>query len=346
MISSLRTSLAVSSILVLTAALTAGCASSPGKSPTSKSRSITVYSGQHEQTVKLLTDDFTKRTGIAVNLRSGNEAELANQLLQEGSATPADVFYAGNPPPLEALRASGMLAKVDPTTLAKVPAQYASPNKQWVGVSARSGALVYNTASNKPAALPSTLQELAGPQWKGKFGFAPTETDFSPIVSALAKLKGDGAAEKFLVGLKSNAKAYEDNEAVAAAVNRGEVQVGLLEHYYWFRLHKELGDSGTHSALHYFAPGDPGGLLAVSGAGVLSASKHKSDAQQFLAYLVSAPAQQVIGTSDSFEYPLAIGAATSQPLRPFDQLRPPALTAADLGDGKHALELLQKASLL
>jgi len=334
--------------LLLTAIVTAGCASggSGATGSGATGSSITVYSGQHEQTVKLLTDDFTARTGVKVQLRSGNEAELANQLLQEGSASPADVFYAGNPPPLEAVRAKGLLAEVDAGTLAAVPAQYASPTRQWVGVSARSGALIVNTDTNKPVALPTTLQELAGPAWKDAFGFAPTETDFSPIVSALAATKGDPAAKAFLAGLKANAKAYEDNEAVAAAVNRGEVQVGLLEHYYWYRLHEELGDAGTHSELQYFADGDPGGLLAVSGAAVLASSKHQPDAQRFLAYLVSAPAQEVIATSDSFEYPLATGAATRKALRPFEQLRPPVLSPVDLGDGRHALDLMQDAGLL
>lgn len=332
---------------------TAACAS--GTSPTSKADSsgsslaaaaITVYSGQHEQTVKLLTDGFTKATGIPVDLRSGNEAELANQLVQEGSASPADVFYAGNPPPLEAVREQGLLAPVDATTLAKVPAQYDSPAQLWVGISARVGALIVNTGSNKPAVLPSTLQELAGPQWKGKFAFAPTETDFTPIVSALAKVKGDAAAQAFLTGLKNNGKAYEDNEAIAAAVNRGEVQVGLLEHYYWYRLKQELGASASHSELRYFAPGDPGGLLAVSGAGVLASSKHSKQAQQFLAYLVSPAGQDVIATSQSYEYPLATGAASKQPLKPFSELRPPPVSSVELGDGRAALAMLQKANLL
>ena len=335
--------------LALTGPLLGACAtgqqqSAPGTA--TQAGSITVYSGQHEQTVRQLVGDFTRRTGIRVNLRSGDEAELANQILQEGTASPADVFYAGNPPPLQVVRAKGLLALVQASTLAAVPAKDDSPTGQWVGVSARSGALVYNTAQVPPARLPATLQELAGPAWKGRFGFAPTETDFSPIVTALARTRGASAAERFLVGLKANAKVYADNEAVAAAVNRGEVQTGLVEHYYWYRLRKELGDGATHSALHYFAAGDPGGLLAVSGAGVLASSRHQGDAQRFLAYLVSAPGQSLIGTSDSFEYPLAKGARSSQPLRPFDQLRPPALSPVDLGDGKQALALLQQANLL
>ena len=332
--------------VVASAACATGTTSTDPTSTGGARQSITVYSGQHEQTVKLLADAFTTQTGITVNLRSGNEAELANQLLQEGSASPADVFYAGNPPPLEAVRAKGLLAPVDAATLAKVPTRFSSPVQQWVGVSARVGALIYNTGSNRPAVLPRTLTELAGPAWKGKVGFAPTETDFSPIISALAKVKGQAIAQAFLDGLKSNGKAYDDNEAIAAAVNRGEIQVGVLEHYYWYRLQQELGAAKTHSALGYFASGDPGGLLAISGAGVLKSSKHSAQAQRFLAFLVSPAGQQVIATSQSYEYPLATGQSTKQPLRPFDQLAPPAVSSVDLGDGRAALAMLQKANLL
>ena len=341
-----RLALAAGVVLATAACATGTTTATTGPAGTPGGAAITIYSGQHEQTVKLLTDGFTRATGIAVNLRSGNEAELANQLLQEGTASPADVFYAGNPPPLEAVRAKGLLAPVDATTLAKVPAAYDSPAGQWVGVSARVGALVVNTGRNRPSALPATLQELAGPAWKGRFAFAPTETDFTPIVSALAKVKGTAAAQSFLDGLKRNGKAYEDNEAIVAAVNRGQVQVGLLEHYYWYRLKQELGAAKMQSALQYFAPGDPGGLLAVSGAGVLRSSKHARQAQQFLAYLVSPAGQAVIATSQSYEYPLAKGATTRQPLKPFTELRPPSVSSVDLGDGRAALAMLQRADLL
>jgi iron(III) transport system substrate-binding protein len=336
-----RLALAVTALLA-----TGACASGTAGPASAGAASITVYSGQHEQTVKLLTDGFTKETGIAVRLRSGNEAELANQIVQEGSASPADVFFAGNPPPLEAVREKGLLTPVDVATLTKVPSQYNSPARLWVGVSARVGALIVSTSGSKPVVVPNTLQELASSAWKGRFAYAPTETDFTPIVSALAKVKGDRAASAFLTALKANGKAYEDNEAIAAAVNRGDVQVGLVEHYYWYRLKQELGASGIHSELRYFAPGDPGGLLAVSGAGVLASSKHSREAQQFLAYLVSPAGQAVIATSQSYEYPLATGAATKQPLKPFGELRPPGVSSVELGDGRTALALLQQANLL
>ncbi|MBV8539146.1 MAG: iron ABC transporter substrate-binding protein [Pseudonocardiales bacterium] len=309
-------------------------------------QTITVYSGQHEQTASLLAAGFTAATGIKVALRSGDEAELANQILQEGTASPADVFYAENPPALEALREKNLLAPVDAATLAAVPAAYNSPQGRWVGVSARSAALVFNTAATSEAQLPASVLDMAGPAWKGRFGFAPTETDFQPVLTAVAKLKGTDVAARWLADLKADAKVYPDNETLVAAVNNGEIATGLIDHYYWYRLARELGPAKTTSALHYFGPGDPGSLVDVSGAGVLASSKHAAAAQKFLAYLVSKPAQMIIGSSDSYEYPLGSGVSTSQPLRPLDQLHPPALTASDLGDGRSSLAMLQQAGLL
>lgn len=314
--------------------------------PNGAGEKITVYSGQHEQTAKLLVDAFTKATGITVNLRSADEASLANQILQEGAASPADVFYSENPPALEAVRENHLLAQVDPTTLAAVPAADSSPQGQWVGVSARAAALAFNTNQTTDAALPASVLDMASPGWVDKFGYAPTETDFQPVVTAIARLKGADTATRWLAEVKAHGKPYPDNETLVAAVNTGEVATGILDHYYWYRLAREVGPAHTTSALHYFGPGDAGSLVDVSGAAVLASSKHASAAQKFLAFLVNKDGQNIIATSDSFEYPLGSGVVTAQPLRPFNQLRPPALTVEDLGDGKASLAMLQQAGML
>ncbi|MDQ2790781.1 MAG: iron ABC transporter substrate-binding protein [Actinomycetota bacterium] len=333
-------------VLVLTGLLAVGGCGGVGSTQDAAGQTITVYSGQHEQTAQLLVAGFTAATGIKVELRSGGEAELANQILQEGAASPADVFYAENPPALEALREKNLLSPVDGATLAAVPAAYDSPQGRWVGVSARSAALAFNTAEISEAQLPASVLDMAGPAWKGKFGYAPTETDFQPVLTAVAKLKGADAVRQWLADLKANAKVYPDNETLVAAVNSGEIATGLIDHYYWYRLQRELGPAKTNSALHYFGPGDPGSLVDVSGAAVLASSKQAGAAQKFLAYLVSKPAQTIIGTSDSYEYPLGSGVTTSQPLRPLAELHPPALTVEDLGDGRSSLAMLQQAGLL
>jgi iron(III) transport system substrate-binding protein len=307
---------------------------------------LTLYSGQHEQTTSLLVAAFERQTGIKVQVRFGDEASLGQQVLQEGSSSPADVFYSENSPVLEALREHGRLAPVAASTLAAVPRAYSAASGDWVAVSARVSALVYNTSQIAPASLPSSILELAEPKFKGKVAFAPSETDFQPLVAAIIALEGEAAAERWLKGLQSNGKAYPDNETVVTQVNDGQSTLGPVNHYYWYRLRAELGAGGTHSALHYFRPGDVGALVDVSGAAALSSSSHPTDAQRFLAFLVSPSGQRVLAASKSYEYPLRHGVAPAAGLPPLASVRPAALTPAQLGDGSTALALEQKLGLL
>ena len=309
-------------------------------------QSITLYNGQHEQTTAKLVSAFEKRTGVKVSVRSADEAELGNQIIQEGSSSPADVFYTENTPVLEHLREQNLLARLLPTTLAAIPARYNSSQGVWVGVSARMSVLVYNTGQISPAELPSSILALAQPQWKGKLGVAPSETDFQPLIAAITKLDGAAAAEKWLEGIKANSKIYPDNETVVTQVNNGESAIGLINHYYWYRRRTEVGQGGLHSALHYYAPHDPGALLNVSGAAVLKSSSHQAAAQAFAAFLVSREGQEVIAHSDSFEYPLRPGVRAASALPPFDQLQPVPITLSELGDGSTPLALEQKLGLL
>jgi iron(III) transport system substrate-binding protein len=332
--------------LLLAACGSSSSSSTSSSAPTGSASTITLYNGQHEQTTAKLVAGFEKQTGIKVKVRSDDEDVLGNQIMQEGSHSPADVFYTENTPVLEDLQEKGLLAPVDVLTLASVPVKYDSPQGDWVGISARVSALVYNTSKIKASELPSSILELAQPRWKGKVGFAPSETDFQPLVTAISKLDGVPAAEKWLKGLQANGKVYPDNETVVAQVNNGESAVGLINHYYWYRLRDEVGQSGLHSALHYFAAKDPGYLLNVSGAAVLRSSKQQVAAQKLVAFLVSTRGQEILAHSHSYEYPLGSGVQTAQPLKPFNQLQPTSLTIGDLGNGHAPLELEQKLGLL
>jgi iron(III) transport system substrate-binding protein len=332
--------LLLSSLLVSAGVLLSACGTG------GKSAALTVYSGQHEQTTALLVARFEKQTGISVAVRSGDEATLGNQLLQEGANSPADVFYSENTPVLEALRERGLLAPVAPATLDSVPHAYDSAQGEWVGVSARASVLVYDTSSLQPSRLPRSILELAEPAWRGKLGFAPSETDFQPLLSAVIRLRGLAAAERWLKGLQANGRIYPDNETVVNQVNNGESSIGPINSYYWYRLRDELGAGAVHSALHYYAPGDPGALIDVSGAAVLRASTHAAAAQAFLAFLVSPAGQETIAHSHSYEYPLHPGIGAAGGLPPLASLHPVAITPAELGDGRPALELEQKLGLL
>jgi iron(III) transport system substrate-binding protein len=336
--------LSVAAALALSAC--GSSSSSTSSSSSSASTTITLYSGQHEQTTSLLVKDFERQTGVKVKVRFADEATLASQILEEGSASPADVFFTENTPVLELLREKGALQSVSPATLAAVPSRYDSTEGDWLGVSARVSTLVFNTDKLSAAQLPSSLLELAEPKWKGKVSFAPSETDFQPLITAIEKLDGKAAAERWLKGMQSNGKVYPDNETVVSQVNNGESELGPINHYYWYRLQAEEGKSGTHSALHYYAAGDPGDLINISGAAILKSSSHQAAAQRFLAFLVSRSGQEAIAHSDSFEYPLRPGVSPAPGLRPLSQIEPNSLTPSELGDGSAPLAMEQRLGLL
>ena len=333
--------------MVMAAGALAGCGST-GAATAGSAQTITLYNGQHEETTDALVAAFTRLTGIKVKVRSDDEDVLVQQIEQEGQASPADVVFTENSPALEVLREKHLLAALPASTLADVPARFDSPRGDWAGVSARVSILVYNTRDLPKSKLPTSVMQLAGPQWSGKLAIAPGETDFQPVVTSIADAYGQQAALRWLRAIKANAgnHVYPDNETITADVNSGRAQIGIINHYYWYRLRYEIGAANMRSAIAPFAAGDPGYVLDVSGAAVLASSRHRSAAQRFVAFLVSEQGQQIIAKGDSFEYPLGSGVQTSQPLIPFSQLRPNPIGVAALGDGHLALSLLQQAQLL
>ncbi|HEX3793719.1 MAG TPA: extracellular solute-binding protein [Acidimicrobiales bacterium] len=310
--------------------------------------SITLYSGQHVQTTQSLVNAFEKKTGIAVHVRSDDEDVLADQIETEGTHSPADVFFTENTPPLQVLAGKGLLSSIKKSTLAHTPKKYDSPQGKWVGISARVSVMVYNTSLLKASDLPTSAMDLAQPRWKGKVAITGSETDFQPIVTSIAKAHGTAAALKWLTSFKANAgsHSYPDNETLVDEVNKGQVALGIINQYYWYRLRAEEGASHIHSAIAYFAPKDVGYVIDVSGAAVLRSSKHQAAAQKFVAFLNSAQGEQIIAHSDSFEYPIGSGVTTAQPETPFSQLQPNGITIAQLGTGATAIRLLQEAQLL
>lgn len=308
---------------------------------------LTLYSAQHPQVNAMLVAAFTKKTGIQVRLHEGEGPDVASQIIQEGADSPADVFFTENSPELNLLDEKGLLAPVDKGTLAQVPAKYSAADGDWLGVLARENVLAWNPALIKQSELPASLLDLAKPEWKGKLGFAPSDSDFLPLVSAVIKQYGKTRALAWLEGLKANGTIYQDDEGAVAAVARGSVAVAIINNYYWYRLETELGPKKIDSKIYHFKNGDIGGLINISGAAVLKSSKNQAAAQKFLAFLVSKPAQEMLGRSDiDFEYPLRPGVPPNPELTPFKDLQPPAINASTLGDDQEAGTLLQQAGLI
>lgn len=338
-------------VIAVLAALASGCGSSssaPSAASVGQSSggTLTLYSAQHEQMTNALAKAFEAQSGATVRVRFGEDEGLANQIVQEGSASPADVLLSENTPPLELLAEKGLLAKVDPPALAQVPSRYDSKDGDWVGVAARETVLIYDPRQISASELPASILDLAKPDWKGKLAIAPSEPDFVPIVSAVDKLDGRAATASWLEGFASNAKRYDDNEGIVAAVEAGQVDAGVINHYYWFEQRAEVGASKVHSKLYYFGHEDPGALVDISGASALKSSKDPVLARRFLAFLVSKQGQSAMTHSGDWEYPLRAGVAPPPGLVPFAKLEAPGVGPADLGDGSVPLALMQQAGLL
>ena len=306
---------------------------------------ITVYNAQHKELLNEMTPGFTKETGIDVRLRNGDDFELANQLVQEGSASPADVFLTENSPAMSLVDSKGLFAPVDAKTLAQVPAQYSPSTGNWVGFAARSTVLVHNTTLIKDADLPASILDLANPAWKGKVAFSPTGADFQAIVSAVLTTSGEAATKTWLKGIKANGIVYDGNSTVMKAVNSGEVEVGVIYHYYWYADQAESGANSDNTKLHSFGSKDPGAFVSVSGAGVLKSSGKKSDAQKFLTYLNGKIGQQALADGKAFEYPLNPAVAVKSPVKPFGELDPPVIDVAKL-NGPKVISMMQEAGFL
>jgi len=337
----IRATVAAGVVLALGAAASA-CGSSGSAAG---AQSITVYNAQHESLTKAETDAFTAQTGIKVTMRNGDDSEMSNQIVQEGAASPADVFLTENSPGMTLVDSKGLFTRIDQATRDQVPAQYAAGDGSWVGWAARSTVLPYNPSKLTPQQLPASIMDLAQPQWKGKIGISPSGADFQAIVSAVVQLKGDDAALAWLKGLKENAKLYQGNTSVMKAVNSGEIEAGVIYHYYWFGDQAESGANSKNAQLKYFKNQDPGAFVSVSGAGVLKSSKHSDAAQQFVAFLTSQKGQQILSDSDAFEYSIASGVPANPKLVPLTELNPPKVDVSAL-NGPKVVDLMRQSGLI
>ncbi|SIO20006.1 iron ABC transporter substrate-binding protein [Agromyces cerinus] len=324
----------------------AGCAAT-GENPdaSASADALVIYNAQHEQLTEEWTAAFTEETGIEVSLRNGGDSELSNQIVTEGAASPADVFLTENSPAMSLVEDAGLFAPVDSATLDLVPAQYRPSSGAWTGIAARSTVLVYNPSLISEAELPSSLMDLQNPEWKGRWGAAPSGADFQAIVSAMLATQGEEATSSWLEGMHSNATVYNNNIATMKAVNAGEVPVGVIYHYYWYRDQDGTAENSGNTKLHYFGNEDPGAFVSISGGGVLKSSAHADEAQEFLAWLAGPAGQTILGEGYSFEYPVSTGVPARSPLPALDSLNAPAIDPSTL-NGPDVVALMTEAGLL
>ena len=312
-----------------------GCAATTSDS----ANSITIYSGRSETLITELLDTFTQETGIAVNVRYGDSAELAAQILEEGSNVQADVFFSQDAGALGALAKEGLTKSLPSDITDLVDASYKSKDSQWVGVSGRARVLVVNP--EKVTELPTSYKDLMEPSWKGRIAIAPTNASFQAFITAIRITEGDEAAEEFLIAMKENAVLFEKNGLIMQAVEDGVVDAGLINHYYWFELENEKGVGNMKSELAWFEDQDAGNLINVAGVAVLS---DNASANVFAKWLLGETAQNYF-VQNTWEYSLT-GVPEAAGLKPFSEIRSPKIDLSDLDSLAETLELIRKAGLL
>ena len=306
---------------------------------------LVIYSGRNENLVGPLIEQFQTDTGIQVEVRYGGTSEMAATILEEGNNSPADLFYGQDAGALGALSQAGRLAPLPDAVLELVDGRFRSTQGDWIGASGRARVLVYNTELVSEADLPADIWGLTEARWQGKIGWAPTNGSFQAFVTALRVLEGEDQAKAWLEAMIANGvQSFANNTSIVEATGRGEIEAGLVNHYYLLQFLAEQGEA--FPARNYFFPtATAGAMINVAGAGVINSAAHPQAAQTFLAYLISPSAQQYFADQTN-EYPLIPGVSLNPILPPLEELVTPSLDLADLEDLQGTLELLQEVGAL
>jgi iron(III) transport system substrate-binding protein len=328
-------------VLVLAAAATvAGCGGGGGSSGP-----LTIYSGREEELVAPLFEMFTEQTGIEVEVRYGDSAELAATIAEEGENSPADAFFSQDPGSLGAIESQ--LSELPQEILERVDRRFRDSDGRWVGTSGRARVIVYNTDELIEDQVPDSVFDLTHAHWKASVGIAPTNASFQAFVTGMRLADGDEKTREWLEALKRNEpKFYEKNAAIVEAVAAGEVEVGLVNHYYLYLIKAESPDAPV--ANHFLARGDPGALVSVAGAGVLESADDTSQAEQFIEYLLSQEGQRFyVDAAEEAEYPLIEGIEPKEGLPSLTELEGPDVDLTSFGAEHEAtIELLRDTGFL
>ncbi|MDQ1051005.1 iron ABC transporter substrate-binding protein [Streptomyces sp. V4I2] len=332
--------------LLLPALAACGSDNDKGGSADGGDSTLVIYSGRNEKLVKPILDKLEKAVGSKVEVRYGDSAELAAQILEEGDRTKAGLFFSQDAGALGALSKEGMLAKLPQSSLDEVDPAYRGGAGDWVGLSGRVRVIAYNPDQVTEDEVPDSVHDVVKPEWKGKVGFAPTNASFQAFVTGMRVLDGDDATREWLKSLKASGKTYANNLATLDAVESGEVSLGLVNHYYWYERVAEKGEDKVNAKLHFLPGKDPGALINVAGVGILKDGGQTATAQKAVDYLLSEEAQTYFADKTK-EYPLAAGVTSSvEGLPSFGSLNAPDIDLGKLESLQETLAMLQDVGLV
>lgn len=335
---------ALTALLALGAACAADEPTNEAEEPTDET--LTLYSGREEELVGPLIEQFEEDSGLSVEVRYGDTADLASQIIEEGERSPADVFWAQDAGALGAVAAEDLFSTLPEVLTGLVPEGFSSPERHWVGTSGRARVLVYNKKNVSEDELPASVLDLTDAEWRGRVGWAPTNGSFQAFVTALRRLRGEDEAREWLEGMKANeTQVFEGNSPIVQAVASGELDAGLVNHYYLLELEEEDPDINDKAGNHFFEDGDPGNLINAAGVGILESTDQPSAASRFVGFLLSRSGEQYFG-EETIEYPLQEGAEPDERLTPLDEIGAPEIDLSDLSDLQATLDLLRETEVV
>jgi iron(III) transport system substrate-binding protein len=309
-------------------------------------QTLTVYSGREEEIVAPLFEQFETASGIDVEVRYGDSAELVATLAEEGDSSPADVFFAQDAGSLGGAAEAGLLATLPDTALERVDPAYRDSNGRWVGTSGRVRVVAYNTDAVSESELPTSILGFTDPAWSGRIGLPPTNGSFQAFVSAMRLSLGDDATREWLEGIVANEpKLYESNSQTVEAIAAGEIDAGFVNHYYLYLLKDEQPDAPVANS--FLEAGDPGALVNVAGVGIVEGTENEEAAARLVEFLLSDEGQAFYADrAEEAEYPLAGGIEAREGLPPLESLQGPDVQLGALGpELESTLALLNEVGL-
>ncbi|MGH2828618.1 MAG: extracellular solute-binding protein [Actinomycetota bacterium] len=306
---------------------------------------LTIYSGRDEALIGPLLEQFSEENDIPIDVRYGDSADLALLISEEGENTPADVFLSQSPGAVGFLATQDLLGELSANELSAVDPRFESEDGRWIGLSARQRVLVYNEELVSEEELPDSVLDMTDERFAGDVALAPTNGSFQDFVTAMRQIEGDDVAERWLTDMAANdSPTYADNSSIVDAVARGEVPMGLVNHYYNYRKLEE--DPGAPSRNYVFPQGDIGSLLIASTGSIIADTERQEEATAFIDYLLTDEAQQFY-SDETFEYPLTEGVEPSADLPPLESLETPDVDLNDLGSGlRDTARLIEASGLL
>ena len=305
---------------------------------------LTIYSGRSESLVGPLIEQFEQESGLNVEVRYGETAGMAATILEEGSNSPADIYYGQDAGALGALAKAGRLAAIPQPLLDQVETRFRSPDGTWIGTSGRARTVVYNTDTLTEADLPDDIFGFCDPAWKGRLGWAPTNGSFQAFVTALRVSEGEERAREWLACIQANEPGvYPKNTPIVEAVGNGEIDAGFVNHYYLFQFLNENPD--FPAANYYPRAGGIGTMANVAGAGIVDTVDNPEAAEAFIEFLLRENSQEYFNTETN-EYPLTGAIELNPLLTPLSEIQTPDLNLSDLDDLDGTLQMLQELGIL